>query len=946
MKCFQRAGHDSSFRRYLLFYTLAFAILALILYFPYLRNGNSLIWKPDGLTQYYNALVYYGNWLRSAWNTLLTEHTLAFPTYDFFIGYGSDILTTLHYYVIGDPLNLLAALVPVASIEYLYDALIVLRLYLAGLAFSWYLFGRAAETPSAPQALAGTLSYVFCGYTLILGTMQPIFVNPLIYLPLLLLGVERVLAGKRGHLLVFAAALSAVSNFYFFYMLVILTVLYCVVRFLTMKHKNWGRELLIFAGRTTGFSLAGTLIAGALLLPMILAFLSDLRSQNSLPYAQLYTPDYYENLFEAFITAGTSSTWTYLGFTSFTLLCVFVIFLKRKRFLFLKASFLLFVGMLLFPAAGSFMNGFSYPANRWCFGLVFLAALITAEAWQELFTLSFRERMCLLLLSLGYLFLLLWLKNAGGERVFFSMAVMLLALVLISNVGTAPAGSPAFRFWFPQKALLLLLCAGIAGNGLMFYDTTGYYDYMSRFVASGEGLSTLDNTASRMMSIFLYDEDQFFRCMQDPLPQRNDNLNYKVYSTQYYWSLSNGSITQFFNELAMPFTERLFKYNGLDYRSGLQALAGVRYYVRHDPNDYLPWPFTDSEVIDCMDERYYASETDLYLPFGYTYDSYISRETYESLSYPERQQALLQGAVCVENGISGSYPETALEFEDVSVPYTVSYDPKKILETEGGYYALEDGAVLTLTFEGIPQSETYLLLEGIQAEAVSALEFYMESPTAEIFAEEWEEMSDYEKRTIREDDYYYTDPSSYDFICESNVKETEFTYYTALTESSYDRSDYLLNLGYSESGQTQITVALSRRGVYSFENLEVVCMPTGSLAGRLEALQEDVLENVSFGTNSVSGTISLEEDKLLCVSLPYSQGWTAYVDGEPSEILQANTMYMALALEAGEHTIEFKYETPGLKQGLALTGTGLAAWALYGAAGLWLGKRRKKEKQI
>ena len=225
----------------------------------------------------------------------------------------------------------------------------------------------------------------------------------------------------------------------------------------------------------------------------------------------------------------------------------------------------------------------------------------------------------------------------------------------------------------------------------MFYDTTGYYDYMSRFVASGEGLSTLDNTASRMMSIFLYEEDQFFRCMQDPLPQRNDNLNYKVYSTQYYWSLSNGSITQFFNELAMPFTERLFKYNGLDYRSGLQALAGVRYYVRHDPNDYLPWPFTDSEVIDCMDERYYASETDLYLPFGYTYDSYISRETYESLSYPERQQALLQGAVCVENGISGSYPETALEFEDVSVPYTVSYDPQKILETEGGYYALEDG---------------------------------------------------------------------------------------------------------------------------------------------------------------------------------------------------------------------------------------------------------------
>ncbi len=50
---------------YFVCYTAAFLILALIVYSPFLYNGKSLIWKPDGLTQHYNALLYFGNWGRS-----------------------------------------------------------------------------------------------------------------------------------------------------------------------------------------------------------------------------------------------------------------------------------------------------------------------------------------------------------------------------------------------------------------------------------------------------------------------------------------------------------------------------------------------------------------------------------------------------------------------------------------------------------------------------------------------------------------------------------------------------------------------------------------------------------------------------------------------------------------------------------------------------------------
>lgn len=60
----------------------------------------------DGLQQHFNALLYYRSWLLSILDTLVTEHKVSVPLWDMQIGLGSDVLTTLHYYVIGDPLNL------------------------------------------------------------------------------------------------------------------------------------------------------------------------------------------------------------------------------------------------------------------------------------------------------------------------------------------------------------------------------------------------------------------------------------------------------------------------------------------------------------------------------------------------------------------------------------------------------------------------------------------------------------------------------------------------------------------------------------------------------------------------------------------------------------------------------------------------------------------------
>ena len=106
-------------KKYLMIYTLCFLITAALVFSAFYLNGQTFVWDSDGVTQHFNALIYYRSWLREILRNLFVEHRLEIPLWDLQIGYGSDILTTLHYYAYGDPLNLLSVFVP--KVEWMDD---------------------------------------------------------------------------------------------------------------------------------------------------------------------------------------------------------------------------------------------------------------------------------------------------------------------------------------------------------------------------------------------------------------------------------------------------------------------------------------------------------------------------------------------------------------------------------------------------------------------------------------------------------------------------------------------------------------------------------------------------------------------------------------------------------------------------------------------------------
>ena len=80
--------------------------------------------------------------------------------------------------------------------------------------------------------------------------------------------------------------------------------------------------------------------------------------------------------------------------------------------------------------------------------------------------------------------------------------------------------------------------------------------------------------------------------------------------------------------------------------------------------------------------------------------------------------------------------------------------------------------------------------------------------------------------------------------------------------------------------------------------------------------------------------------------MPYEEGWTATVNGQPAEVLRVNLGFMAVVCDEGENEIAFSFETPGLKTGFAVAGVAAVAILLYLGYDRRIRPRRKNAENL
>ena len=184
------------------------AIHSVIIFWIYLVDGNTFIRSDtDSIWQHFRALQYIGEYLRELFQNFI-HGNFVIPTWDFTIGMGGNVLTSMHYYGLTDPLSWISAVVPSRYTYILYGALIVLRIFLAGLSFVYMcrVLGVRRNLP----IVIGAITYTFSAWSLAYGTWQVMFELPMIYLPALVAAIYRVMIGKNGFgLTIFVFLLSA-----------------------------------------------------------------------------------------------------------------------------------------------------------------------------------------------------------------------------------------------------------------------------------------------------------------------------------------------------------------------------------------------------------------------------------------------------------------------------------------------------------------------------------------------------------------------------------------------------------------------------------------------------------------------------------------------------------------------------------------------------------------
>jgi hypothetical protein len=105
-----------------------------------------------------------------------------------------------------------------------------------------------------------------------------------------------------------------------------------------------------------------------------------------------------------------------------------------------------------------------------------------------------------------------------------------------------------------------------------------------------------------------------------------------------------------------------------------------------------------------------------------------------------------------------------------------------------------------------------------------------------------------------------------------------------------------------------------------------------------------VVNIVRAGDRAVSLSVTLDRPGIVVISDAYYADWKATVDGAPATILRANHAFRALALNAGAHQIEMRYDASLLRKGATISVTTFVLTVLALAGAWWSGRRKHPQK--
>ncbi len=571
---------------------------------------------------------------------------------------GANIIGSYSFYMLGSPFFWLTMLFPSKALPYMMAPLLMLKFAFAALAA--YTFLRR-YVQKQNYAVIGALLYAFSGFG-IYNVFFNHFHEAMITFPYLLAAVDEFVYEKRKGAVALAVFAACFVNYYFFAGQAVFVFIYWCFRMITGSFRMKLSEFLRFAFEV----IIGFLASAVLLIPSILSVIQNSRVNNApegwgaLTYSSeqryvhilssfFFPPDMpaYANF-----TPDSNAKWASVAawLPLFSMVGVFSFFkLKTHKWLrvFLPTLFVI-AFVPLFNSIFQLLNA-SYYA-RWFYMLTLMMSLATVITLDHTET-DFKWGMKLTFIITSFICVLIGLMptsvsevdgvkqiNHGLEnypdRFWVWSGLALFGLVALAVV---------FNFRKKQKLFMRLVSVALSimivvyGNVLL---GTGV-------VNAGYQKEYMENYALGNKDAF--DELTDLHQVRSDFHEEMDNMGmfWQIPTIQAFQSIVPGSIMDFYPTVGV---ERSVGSRPNINVYGIRALLSVKYVFdnQDDSKNFMismrsmkmpGWKYLKTK------NGYKVFENEYFIPYGFTYDSYITAEEYDECEEKNRHLLLLKDMV-------------------------------------------------------------------------------------------------------------------------------------------------------------------------------------------------------------------------------------------------------------------------------------------------------------
>lgn len=882
---------DKQHKEYTVSLSIIF-IISIILYNKFVSMSKVYIFNDTGSDTFDS----YWPFIRSLLETIRNGEL---PFWSHNMGMGTSQYATNIF--MGDPFIYLYLLFSIDLLPYLFGFMAILKINVTGYLFVKYL--KYLNLKSFTIIVASIL-YALNGYIILWGQHYQ-FVNVIMFLPLLMLGFEKILREDKKIVMIIAICFLAINSYYFLYQISLFLILYATVRFLLVYSFEISRYLNILKQSLIAYML-GIGLSAIYLIPTITYVLNSPRiSGNVSPnFFALNSLEYYFSLFSRGFsnnTLGIASS--YVGtinyyespilFSSILVILLipasFISMTKRQRII-NGLLFSLTVVFLILPFFATMFNAFSKIDYRWTYLIIFVNIYLITFSLEKIDEMKKNNIVSMIITYLVLIISYLIVMTQAGSIVTLQEStpkylILTLTLTLIFGAMYIICFSALF---FNKKNINKYLIVVILIFEVIVHNypsinhrvllTSG--DVSQKVYYNDSTIEAINYLQEVDSNFYRIKKDYFSRFLNDPLMQGYNGIT-------GYNSLHQFSTLNFLENMNIEMTSLNLIF-GLENRINLEALIGVKYFLSKS-EDLNMYGYKKLETIG--DVTIY--ENLLYIPSVFTYNQYIKDSEFEKMDVTQKDSVILNSVVLSEKDIEG-FNHLNIEVDEGALSSNKDNVQKVPLDNNGVRGENVDNLIVTgrneIKFNSINEDPIIVIPLQNGENGQFNLDITIESSVdneGQIF---W-------NSTIQE------------------FNENDSKKFPVLP----GEHKYNLKLGnIDEIKEIRIDVARSQ-GSFTLKDITLSKIENDVDIERILNLQKSMSTFEFKGNNKVIGSIKSVEDEILYLSIPYDRGWKATVNGEKEEIFMGNYGFLAIPLKEGNNSFEIKYTPPNFYLGLLIS---------------------------